>query len=170
MIVPFHQESSLSYRRDGITPLHPAALLATWFGIGLLPKAPGTWGSAAALPLAWMLVGFGGRELLLAATLACFLVGWWASAVYVARTKAADPGEVVIDEVAGQWLVLALAPLDPVAYLVGFALFRLFDVWKPWPVGWADARIGGGLGVMVDDILAAGYGLLGMAIFIRLWP
>ncbi len=159
----------MSYRRDGITPLHPAAVVATWFGTGLLPKAPGTWGSAAALPLAWILMSLGGRLLLLAATLVCFLVGWWASAVYVARTKAADPSEVVIDEVAGQWLVLSLAPLDPVSYLVGFALFRLFDIWKPWPVGWADERIGGGLGVMLDDILAAGYGLLGMLLLGLVW-
>ncbi|TAN64616.1 MAG: phosphatidylglycerophosphatase A [Magnetospirillum sp.] len=159
----------MSYRRNGITPLHPAALAATWFGTGLLPKAPGTWGSAAALPFAWGLMTLGGRPLLLAATLVCFLVGWWASAIYVARTNAADPGEVVIDEVAGQWLVLSMAPLDPVAYLAGFALFRLFDVWKPWPIGWADDSIGGGLGVMVDDILAAGYGLVGMILLGLVW-
>ena len=157
----------MSYRRDGIAPLHPATAVATWFWVGLLPRAPGTWGSAAALPFAWALVSLGGHPLLLAAALVCFAVGWWASAVYVARTQAADPSEVVIDEVAGQWLVLSVAPLDPLAYLAGFALFRLFDVWKPWPVSWADDRIGGGLGVMLDDILAAGYGLLGMAILGR---
>lgn len=159
----------MSYRRDGITLFHPATVTATWFGAGLLPKAPGTWGSAAALPFAWALMSMGGRPLLLAATLICFLTGWWASAVYVARTKAADPSEVVIDEVAGQWLVLSLAPLDPLSYLVGFILFRLFDVRKPWPVCWADERIGGGLGVMLDDILAAGYGLMGMALFAQVW-
>jgi phosphatidylglycerophosphatase A len=159
----------LSYRRDGITSFHPATIAATWFGVGLLPKAPGTWGSAAALPFAWALMSVGGRPLLLTATVACFLVGWWASAVYVARTHASDPSEVVIDEVAGQWLVLTMAPLDPFFYLVGFALFRLFDVWKPWPVGWADDSIGGGLGVMVDDILAAGYGLIGMIALGLVW-
>ncbi len=166
---PPSEESLLSYRREGISLFHPATILATWFGAGLLPKAPGTWGSAAALPFAWVLAGVGGGPLLAAAGLACFVVGWWASAVYVARTQAADPSEVVIDEVAGQWLVLAAAPLDPVAYLVGFALFRLFDVWKPWPVSWADDRISGGLGVMLDDILAAGYGLIGMMAFAWLW-
>ncbi len=159
----------MSYRRDGITAGHPATLAATWFGAGLLPRAPGTWGSAAALPFAWVLVWAGGPRLLLAAAAACFLVGWWAAAVYVRRTGVDDPGEVVIDEVAGQWLVLAAAPLHPLAYLVGFALFRLFDVWKPWPVSWADRTIGGGLGVMVDDILAALYGLLGMAAFAVWW-
>lgn len=159
----------MAYRRNGISYLHPATITATWFGAGLLPKAPGTWGSAAALPLAWILTGWGGWPLLLAAAFLCFFVGWWASAVYVRHTNAADPSEVVIDEVAGQWLVLAAAPLDPVCYLVGFALFRLFDVWKPWPVNWVDDRIGGGLGVMLDDIVAAGYGLPLMAVFVGVW-
>ena len=159
----------MPYRRAGITIFHPATIAATWFWVGLLPKAPGTWGSAAALPFAWVLMSLGGSQVLLAAAIICFFGGWWASAVYVARTQASDPSEVVIDEVAGQWLVLAAAPLDPLPYLVGFALFRLFDVWKPWPVSWADRRIGGGLGVMVDDILAAGYGLIGMILFQMMW-
>ena len=159
----------MSYRRDGIAAKHPATIAATWFWVGLLPKAPGTWGSAAALPFAWLLSSLGGASALLVASLLCFCLGWWASAIYVARTGASDPSEVVIDEVAGQWLVLAAAPLDPLSYLVGFALFRLFDVWKPWPVSWADQRIGGGLGVMLDDILAAAYGLIGMILFEMVW-
>lgn len=149
----------MSYRRTGITATHPAALLATWFGAGLLPKGPGTWGSAAALPFAWGLTMVGGPTVLLAATVLCFAVGWWASAVYVRRTGAEDPGEVVIDEVAGQWLALLPASLDPLSYLAGFALFRLFDIWKPWPVNLADRRLGGGLGIMLDDVLAGLYAL-----------
>ncbi|MBI3444652.1 MAG: phosphatidylglycerophosphatase A [Magnetospirillum sp.] len=149
----------MAYRRDGITAFHPACIAATWFGAGLLPKVPGTWGSAAALPLAWIIMSLGGPTMLLAASLVCFLVGWWVSAIYVRRTGVSDPGEVVIDEVAGQWLVLVAAPLDPLSYLIGFGLFRLFDIWKPWPVSWADQRVGGGLGVMLDDILAALYAL-----------
>lgn len=152
-------EPPLTYRRDGITALHPACIAATWFGAGLLPKVPGTWGSAAALPLAWVMMSLGGPATLLAAAAACFLVGWWVSAIYVRRTGIEDPREVVIDEVSGQWLVLIAAPLDPLSYLIGFALFRLFDIWKPWPVRWADRRVGGGLGIMLDDILAALYGL-----------
>ncbi|WP_052473107.1 phosphatidylglycerophosphatase A family protein [Paramagnetospirillum magnetotacticum] len=149
----------LSYRRAGITAFHPATIVSTWFGAGLLPKGPGTWGSAAALPFAWALMAAGGPELLLVATLICFALGWWASAVYVRRTLAEDPSEVVIDEVAGQWMVLLAAPLDPLSYGIGFVLFRIFDIWKPWPVGWADRKIGGGLGIMADDILAGVYGL-----------
>ncbi|MDA8232215.1 MAG: phosphatidylglycerophosphatase A [Magnetospirillum sp.] len=153
--------------RHGISPWHPAALLATWFGSGRLPRAPGTWGSAAALPFAWALATAGGSRAVGWAALAAFAVGWWASAVYVRRTGADDPGEIVIDEVAGQWLTLALAPPDPLAYGVGFALFRLFDIWKPWPVRWADRHLAGGLGVMADDILAGLYGAALMAAFVH---
>jgi phosphatidylglycerophosphatase A len=63
----------------------------------------------------------------------------------------------VIDEIAGQWLVLVPAPLDPLAYTLAFLLFRFFDIWKPWPVRWADRRVKGGLGIMLDDLLAAVY-------------
>lgn len=141
----------------GLSARHPAFLIATWFGAGLLPRAPGTWGSLAALPFAWALAWWGGPMALAAATVVVFLVGWWAAAVYVRRTGRQDPGEVVVDEVAGQWLTLVMVPPDPLLYLAGFALFRLFDIRKPWPVGWADREIGGGLGVMVDDVFAGLY-------------
>ncbi len=87
----------------------------------------------------------------------CFLVGCWTSQVYATRTGRSDPSEVVIDEVAGQWLVLSVVPNDLMLYVAGFLLFRLFDIWKPWPVRWADQTLPGGFGIMVDDILAALY-------------
>ena len=155
-------------RRTGIALFHPATVLSTWFGAGLLPKAPGTWGSAAALPFAWAIASAWGGWGLLAASLLCFLVGWAAAEVYLRRTGADDPGEVVIDEVAGQWLVLAVAPLDPLFYLAGFVLFRLFDIRKPWPVNWADSTLPGGLGVMADDMLAGVYGMLVLLLVTRL--
>ena len=144
----------------GLSASHPAFLISTWFGAGLLPRAPGTWGSLAALPLAWALASLGGPMALAAATVVVSLVGWWAAAVYVRRTGRQDPGEVVVDEVAGQWLALVMVPPEPLLYLAGFALFRLFDIRKPWPVGWADREIGGGLGVMVDDLFAGLYAAL----------
>lgn len=145
--------------RPGLSIRHPAFLLSTWFGIGLLPRAPGTWGSLAALPFAWVLaVNYGPLALALAAVIVSF-VGWWAASVYVNRTGADDPGEVVIDEVAGQWLALVFVPPDPLLYLAGFAAFRLFDIRKPFPVGWLDRHIGGGLGVMLDDIAAGFYAM-----------
>jgi phosphatidylglycerophosphatase A len=138
----------------------PDGLLATWFGAGLLPGAPGTWGSLAALPFAWVIVLAGGWQLLLGATLIVFLVGIWVSARYASRIAIHDPGEVVIDEVAGQWLVLCLLPLDPLSYLAGFVAFRVFDVIKPWPVSWAERHLRSGLGIMADDMVAALYALL----------
>ena len=135
---------------------HPAMLVATLAGVGFAPRAPGTLGSLVAVPFAWMIVRGGGTVALLAAAAALFLAGWWAASI-AARSLGSDPPAVVVDEAAGQWLTLAAAPLDPLSYLAGFALFRLFDIWKPWPVRWADRRIGGGFGIMFDDILAALY-------------
>jgi phosphatidylglycerophosphatase A len=138
-------------------PGRPAFWLATWFGTGLLPFAPGTWASLVALPFAWALIWLGGPWLLLAATACVFGLGLWAADRYMAAVGVHDPGAVVIDEIAGQWLTLCLAPLTPLAYLLGFVLFRIADVLKPWPVGWLDRRVGGAFGVMIDDIAAAVY-------------
>ena len=138
----------------------PRVLLATWFGVGLLPKAPGTWGSLSALPFAWAIQReFGAAGLVLAAAVV-FLVGWWASAFYVRRAREEDPREIVIDEVAAQWLVLAVAPLSLIYYAIGFVLFRAADILKPFPASWADRELGGGLGVMADDLLAAPYAMI----------
>jgi len=135
-------------------------LLATWFGSGLLPKAPGTWGSLAALPPAAFLVWLGGPWLLAAATVAIAGAGWAVSAAYVRASGREDPKEVVIDEVAGQWMPLVVLPFEPLAWLAAFLAFRLFDVGKPWPVGWADRRLKGGFGIMADDLLAGAYAAL----------
>ena len=144
----------------GAAVWQPNVLLATWFGAGLLPKAPGTWGSLAALPFAWVIqFKFGSVGLVIAAALMA-LAGWWASAVYVRRAREADPREIVVDEVAAQWLVLAVAPLSLPYYALGFALFRAADIIKPFPAGWADRELGGGLGVMADDLLAAPYAMV----------
>jgi phosphatidylglycerophosphatase A len=146
-----------------------ALALATCFGIGDLPKAPGTWASLVALPFAWLIQSALGMFALLAASLIVFFVGWWASSVYVAWIGAEDPAPVVIDEIAGQWLTLVLA--DPQRWwlwLLGFAVFRLFDIVKPWPVSWADRNVTGGLGVMLDDILAGLYGLVVLAAILLL--
>ena len=141
----------------GLDFRHPAILLATWFGAGLLPKAPGTWGSLAALPFAWVIHAAYGAAGLAIATVVVFGVGLWASSLYVRRTGIRDPGAVVIDEVAGQWLTLLPVGTDPILYAAGFVIFRVADIWKPWPVSWADKSLPGGFGVMADDILAGAY-------------
>jgi phosphatidylglycerophosphatase A len=143
-------------------------LLCSWFGAGLLPKAPGTWGSLAALPLIWLLAWAGGPKLLGAGMLLLFFVGWWASSRMVEEEGAEDPGWIVIDEVVGQGLTLLLTPPSWLAYAVGFGLFRLFDIKKPWPVSWSDETVKGGLGVMLDDVLAALYGLAAMSLLQRI--
>ncbi|HEX9489214.1 MAG TPA: phosphatidylglycerophosphatase A [Stellaceae bacterium] len=136
---------------------HPAALLATWFGAGLLPGAPGSWGSLAALPFAWAIATLFGPAALLVAAAVLFVVGWWAAEQVGRASGVADEGSIVIDEVAGQWLTLAVAPPSAEAYVLGFVLFRLFDITKPWPARAAERNLPGGLGVMADDIVAGVY-------------
>ena len=143
--------------RAGLSFWHPASLLGTWFGTGLLPTAPGTWGSLAALPLAWAVQTFFGPAGLAAGAFALFAAGCWAAAVYIRKRGVEDPPEIVIDEVAGQMLTLAFVPADVLLYAVGFVLFRLADITKPWPAGWANRKLAGGLGVMADDLFAGIY-------------
>ncbi|MGC2413385.1 MAG: phosphatidylglycerophosphatase A [Stellaceae bacterium] len=147
-------------RRFGLPLRHPAALIATGCGIGLLPSAPGTWGSLAALPCAWAISALAGRTALLAAAVFAFAAGCWASATLARASGLKDPQFIVVDEVAAQWLVLVAAPLDWRAYLAAFLLFRVFDIWKPWPVRAIERRIEGGPGIMLDDVAAALYALL----------
>ncbi|MGR3363103.1 MAG: phosphatidylglycerophosphatase A family protein [Maritimibacter harenae] len=151
-------------------------IIATFLFVGYLRPAPGTWGSLAALPLIWALHQLGGPWLVLAGIVALFAVGTWATADVIRDGDDHDPSEIVIDEVVGQ--ALAILPVSVGAYgvgvdvlklypgwILGFALFRLFDIWKPWLVGWADRR-GGALGVMLDDVIAgifAGIGVIALA-------
>ena len=145
----------------------PSGVIATWFGAGLLPRAPGTWGSLAALPFAWVIAHAGGWPALAVATVLVCALGVWAADREAQRTGAQDPGSIVVDEVAGQWLTLLFAPLDPLSYALGFVLFRIADITKPWPASWADRKIKGGIGIMLDDLLAAAYALLVMLAYRR---
>lgn len=131
-------------------------LLATWFGAGYAPFAPGTFGSLFALPIGWALAHEGGPLALALAAIGVSLIGVWAADAYMTQAGAHDPGPVVIDEVAGQWLAMLpmAAMLTWQGVLTAFVLFRAFDIWKPWPISWADRKIPGGVGVMADDVLA----------------
>lgn len=137
-----------------------AGVIATWFGAGRMPVAPGTAGSLAALPFGWAIVHLGGNAALLVAIAAISLIGWWAAGRYAEATGMDDPGSVVVDEVVGQWIALLAVPLAPLPYALAFIAFRLFDIAKPWPVNWADRRLPGGLGIMADDVLAGLYAAL----------
>lgn len=148
---------------------HPATLIATWFGAGLLPVAPGSWGSLAALPVAWLILALGSPRLLLLAALLALLVGWWAVAHYMRYTVAKDPNEVVIDEVSGQWLTLLFAePSVWWHWLLGFLLFRLMDIAKPWPANLIDRRATA-MAVMADDVIAGLYAMIGLVLAIYAW-
>ncbi len=130
----------------------------TFFGSGLIKPAPGTWGSYAALMVGYILIIQGITLVgLLTATLLITIVSIIAINKIEAETGIHDAPEIVIDEVAGQWL--AMVPLlyftpDIGRLLVAFLLFRIFDILKPWPIRWLDEKVGGGFGVMIDDILA----------------
>jgi len=134
-----------------------ARAVATGCGVGLLPGAPGTWASLAALPCAWLLVPLGGKAVLAVAAVAAFAAGCWAAGVVARASGRPDPGFIVIDEIAAQWLVLLAVPLHPAWYAAAFLLFRLFDIAKPPPIRWVERRVAGGLGVMLDDVAAALY-------------
>lgn len=142
---------------SGLRLSQPATLIATWFGIGLLPVAPGSWASLAALPLAWLLHMAWGPAAVAGVATVLFFVGCQVSDLVVRRGGDDDPSYIVIDEVAAQLLVLSVVPPDALYYAVGLFAFRVFDVLKPWPVSWADRAIKGGFGVMFDDLLAAIY-------------
>lgn len=139
-------------------------LIATFFYVGHLRPAPGTWGSLAALPVAYVLHEIGGPILLTVATVALFGVGIWAAGGYMAESNTHDPSEIVVDEVVGQWIALLPVSLGAAhagaeviqlwpGAVAAFLFFRAFDIWKPGPIGWAD-RQPGAWGVMLDDVIA----------------
>lgn len=134
----------------------PSNLLLSWFGCGYVRRAPGTAGSLGALPFAWAIQSTGVSWALPVASFVLFLLGVWLAGRHLthAGPENGDPQWIVIDEAAGVWL--ALSALDPswLSYSLGFLLFRLFDIWKPWPIGWIDRSVKGGLGVMLDDLVA----------------
>lgn len=136
---------------------HPAGIIATGFGSGLSPLAPGTVGSLAALlPWWWLLRVLSPWNYALVIGLG-LAIGVWASAWMIRRSGTDDPQNVVWDEFVGLWIALFLLPDGWAWVIAGFSLFRLFDIWKPWPVRWADRRLHGGFGVMLDDVLAGLY-------------
>jgi len=146
----------------------PAGWLACGFGSGLTPKAQGTFGSLAAL-LPWLVL----RDLPLLAWLAivvvAFAIGVWACDVSGRILGVADHRSIVWDEFVGQWIALLPALVAPWwAVVLGFLLFRLFDVWKPWPIGWFDRRVKGGLGVMLDDVIAGLFAAAALLVVLRL--
>jgi phosphatidylglycerophosphatase A len=134
---------------------HPAHFLALGFGSGLSPKAPGTVGSAAAVPL-YLLLALVLPPLAIAGlAVPLFVVGIWICGKAGTALGVSDHGAIVWDEIVAMLPLLAMVPQGWKGWLAAFVLFRVFDVLKPWPISWVDARVKGGLGVMLDDALAA---------------
>jgi len=142
-----------------------AEQIVTLFGIGRVPVAPGTVASAAAVVVAVPIALVGGSATLLLLSLAAAGLGVWISGEYARTTGRTDPRECVIDELAGQWLACALAPLSVHGYLLAFVLFRLFDIAKPWPISSAE-KLKDGIGIVADDMAA---GLVAGVIVMLVW-
>ena len=143
---------------DGVDRRAASTMIATWFHVGLMRPAPGTWGSMAAVPIGFVLAILGGTYLVFAGAVVAFVAGLWASNRMIKqmsdRSETVDQPSIVIDEVAGQLLALTTAAASPFLFVLGFAFFRLFDITKPWPISMVERRTPGAWGVMADDILA----------------
>jgi phosphatidylglycerophosphatase A len=133
---------------------HPLHCLSLGLGTGLSPKAPGTVGTVLGFPLFWCVsdLPFAQQSL---ALLLLFVLGIWCCDFTGRALGVSDHGSIVWDEIVAMAWVLTWVPMQSPWWLFAFLLFRLFDIWKPFPIGWVDARVKGGFGVMLDDLLAA---------------
>jgi phosphatidylglycerophosphatase A len=142
----------------------PVHLLAFGFGLGLAPKAPGTVGTLLGVVFAWLAL-----DLLLSVQIgigvAMFVAGIWICDNSSRRIGQHDPGGIVWDEIAAMYLTLLVAPTTITAWILAFVLFRVFDIVKPWPIRDLDHRMGGGLGIMLDDLVAALYAAILLALY-----
>lgn len=147
---------------------HPAHIIALGFGAGLARFAPGTFGTLLAWPVGWALAG-GNAALMLGIVAAFFLLGIWACALTGTHLGVHDHSSMVWDEFVAFLLVLAVVPRELGWQLAAFVAFRFFDIVKPPPIRWLERRYQGGFGVMFDDLLAAAYALLVLAVAKRLF-
>ncbi|MDR9435691.1 MAG: phosphatidylglycerophosphatase A [Thiohalophilus sp.] len=136
--------------------MNPVHLLSLGFGSGLIPKAPGTAGTLVAIPIYLLMVGLSPIAYLLI-TLFLLYIGIHLCQATAQRLGVHDHPAIVWDEIVGYLLTMVAVPFEIIWIVAGFALFRLFDVWKPWPIGLLDRRVSGGIGIMLDDLLAAVY-------------
>ncbi len=139
---------------------HPAHFFAFGFGSGLAPVAPGTFGTLAAIPLYYLLAALLPASLLYGAIILAAVAGIWICDLTGRNLGVADYGGIVWDEIVAFWCVLLFTPVSALWIAVAFIAFRLFDIWKPFPISWFDAKFKNGYGVMLDDGLAAIYTLL----------
>jgi phosphatidylglycerophosphatase A len=150
--------------RKRVSLANPIHFLALGFGSGLAPKAPGTFGTIAAIPLVCLLAYSTTLSGYILVTLLASLIGVWLCGKTAHDMMVHDDSSIVWDEIAGLLITMIAVPLSWQTLLLGFILFRIFDILKPWPISYLDARVHGGFGIMVDDILAGVFALILMHI------
>lgn len=155
----------LSPLPPGCFPNNPHMIIATWFGSGRIRPAPGTMGSLAAIPFGMAMQALYGIPALLIGIVIVFALGVKSSNVYEEKSGEHDNSTIVIDEVAGMWIAGIPAGENIWLWGVAFLLFRLFDIAKPWPISKLDRDVKGGLGVMLDDVLAGFIAMCGTSMF-----
>jgi phosphatidylglycerophosphatase A len=147
----------------------PYYFFAFGFGSGLAPKAPGTFGTLAAIPLYWLIQDLS-WPIYVSWLIVTFALGVYWCDLAAKKLGVHDHGGIVWDEFVGYWITMFLAPKHWLYVLLGFVLFRFFDILKPWPINWLDRKIGGGFGIMVDDALAGVYALMCLQLFTYFYP
>ena len=155
------QDNQKLARRVLTDPVH---ILAFGFGTGLAPFAPGTVGSMLGVLLAWLTMDLG-LTTQIGIAVVLFVFGIWVCGESSRRLGVHDHGGIVWDEVIGMFVTLLAAPATPSAWILGFLLFRGFDIVKPWPIRDLDHRLGGGLGIMLDDLVAALYAAILLTLY-----
>ncbi|AOX99121.1 phosphatidylglycerophosphatase A [Jeongeupia sp. USM3] len=149
---------------------HPAHFIALGFGGGLARKAPGTWGTLLGLPCYALLLHWLTPVQIALLCVPAFALGVWAAGIAGRALGVHDHGSIVIDEIVAIWLVLAAVPATWAGFAAAFVVFRFFDIVKPWPIRVLDARVPGGIGVMIDDLLAAVYSIAVLRLALHVWP
>lgn len=144
---------------------NPIHFISFGFGSGLSPIAPGTMGTIIAIPI-FLILSKLSLVLYLTLVIVIFLIGCWVSNKTAVALNVHDHPGIVIDEIAGYLITMIMVPVTWYWIILGFVLFRLFDIWKPWPISIIDKQVKGGLGIMLDDVLAALYSLLSLHIVI----
>lgn len=142
---------------------NPHVMIATWFGVGRLRPAPGTLGTLAAIPFGYGIAYVSGIVGLALAALLLLALGTMAANYYGRKSGEKDDQTIVVDEVVGMWIAAIPAALHIDLWIVAFLLFRLFDIYKPWPASFFDKRAGNGFDVMMDDVVAGIYAAIGVA-------
>jgi phosphatidylglycerophosphatase A len=155
--------------RARVSMKNPVHFLALGFGSGLVPVMPGTFGSLAAVPLLLLAMNLS-LPSFIAVTLIASVVGIYLCGKTADDMQVHDHGSIVWDEIAGMFVTLLFLPITASTLILGFLLFRIFDILKPWPIGIIDKRLHGGMGIMLDDILAGAMACACLHICVTLYP